>query len=60
VFKRQEKPILEPLPGGGQMDRACVASIKRINAKIGFTVLNVGTYRSYAEQAAGYAKAPLP
>lgn len=58
LANREIQPELVVIPGGGRLDRVAAASIVRINQKLGYTVQNVGTYRSYQEQAEGYAKDP--
>lgn len=58
IASRLISPTLVNIPPGGQLDIAAAGSLSRINARLGFTVQNVGAYRSYAEQAALYASDP--
>jgi hypothetical protein len=50
IANREIAPTLVDIPGGGKLDIASAASLRRINAKLGYTVGNVGAWRSYAEQ----------
>jgi hypothetical protein len=58
LANREVQPQLVSIPGGGQLDVAAADSLKRINEALGYTVANVGAYRSYATQAALYASNP--
>lgn len=55
---RSIKPDLRPIPGGGSLDKVAAASFRRVTESVGYTIPNVGAYRSYAWQAAQHAANP--
>jgi hypothetical protein len=56
LANREIRPELVNIPGGGQLDKQAAESLLRINQRLGYTVQNVGAYRSYAVQLAAWAK----
>ena len=56
IANREIAPTLVAIQPNGQLDIAAAASKARIDQKLGFAVENVGSARSYAEQAAGRAR----
>lgn len=55
---RTIQPQLVNIPGGGKLDVSAAASLAKVIAQFGAPIPNVGTFRSFAEQAAAYAKDP--
>lgn len=54
IANREIEPDLVPIRPSGRLDRDAASSLERIHAMVGTVVPNVGSYRSYAEQAAAY------
>lgn len=52
IANRELVPTLVAVRPHGRLDKDAAASLERIHAAVGRTINNVGTYRSFAEQAA--------
>ena len=58
IQNREIPPILVPIKPFGQLDKDAAASFAKVQAAGGREFRNVGTYRTYAEQAAKHASDP--
>jgi LAS superfamily LD-carboxypeptidase LdcB len=54
IANREIPPELVGIKPNGQLDKDAAAAFARVQAKIGVDIPNVGSYRSYAVQAALY------
>jgi len=54
IANREIPPELVAVKPSGRLDKDAAAALGRAQAAVGFDIANVGTYRSYAEQAAAY------
>jgi hypothetical protein len=54
IANRELAPTLVSIKPSGQLDKDAAASFTRVQAAIGVDIPNVGTYRSYATEAALY------
>lgn len=55
IANREAPPELVSIRPSGKLDKDAAASLERIHAKVGTVVPNVGSYRSFASQAAARA-----
>lgn len=54
IANREIPPELVRIRPSGRLDKDAAASLERIHARVGTVVPNVGSYRSFVEQAAAF------
>jgi hypothetical protein len=59
IANREIPPELVPIQPSGKLDRDAAASLARIHSRVGAIVPNVGSYRSFGEQAAAAARGEI-
>lgn len=56
IANRETPPALVPIRPHGMLDKDAAASLERVFDAVGYTIPNVGSYRSFGEQAAARAR----